>query len=362
MLFDLIVNFCILFTFAVLSYWPFQDQVRFRIPFQKTHPYFIGVMAGLTGLILMETSVHITDTVILDSRHVLIVVSGLIGGPIAPIISGIIIGLTRMVMDGTSPIALIAGFNSIIIGLAIGGFSYKFQMNFRNAQYFFYYSTLQTATVIGVLLYLEHTNFIQVFYFTLFSLFSFFLLLIILIELKNHFDQIRRIELLSETDYLTGLFNNRKFHQLTETYISDSAKPFSMISLDIDHFKKINDRYGHPVGDEILKELGMRLMNLVSTRDGFVARNGGEQFVILIPNAPPAMGLDIGEKIRSMVARSNFTVSDNQEIAITVSIGVSSYPDNGTTIHEIYGAADAAMYEAKEIGRNRVFHYTNKKA
>ena len=73
MLFDLIVNFCLLFTFAVLSYWPFQDQGRFQIPFQKVYPYFIGIMAGLTGFILMETSVAITDTIILDARHVLIV-------------------------------------------------------------------------------------------------------------------------------------------------------------------------------------------------------------------------------------------------------------------------------------------------
>lgn len=360
MLFDLIINFCILFTFAVLSYWPFQDQARFQLPLQKFHPYFIGVMAGFTGFILMETSVHLTDTIIVDSRHVLIVMSGLIGGPIAPIISGVIIGLSRITVDGSSSVALIAGINSLIIGLAVGGFSYKFKMNFKNVQYFFYYSVLQTVILLGILL--EKSDYIQVIYFILFSLFSFFTLLVILIELKNHFEQIRRIELLSETDYLTGLFNNRKFQQLTETHITDTTKPFSMISIDIDHFKKVNDAYGHPVGDEILKELGIRLKNLVSTRDGFVARNGGEQFAILIPNAPPAIGLDMGEKIRSMVARSNFTVSDNQEIAITVSIGVSSYPDNGTTIQELYGAADAAMYEAKAIGRNRVFHYTNKKA
>jgi len=360
MLFDLIINFCILFTFAVLSYWPFQDQARFQLPLQKFHPYFIGVMAGFTGFILMETSVHLTDTIIVDSRHVLIVMSGLIGGPIAPIISGVIIGLSRMTVDGSSSVALIAGINSLIIGLAVGGFSYKFKMNFKNVQYFFYYSVLQTVILLGILL--EKSDYIQVIYFILFSLFSFFTLLVILIELKNHFEQIRRIELLSETDYLTGLFNNRKFQQLTETHIMDTTKPFSMISIDIDHFKKVNDTYGHPVGDEILKELGIRLKNLVSTRDGFVARNGGEQFALLIPNAPPAIGLDMGEKIRSMVARSNFTVSDNQEIAITVSIGVSSYPDNGTTIQELYGAADAAMYEAKAIGRNRVFHFTNKKA
>ncbi len=362
MLFGLIVNFCILFTFAVLSYWPFQDQTRFQIPFQKVYPYFIGVMAGLTGFILMETSVSITDTIILDARHVLIVISGLLGGPIAPIISGVIIGLSRVVLDDISSVSLIGGLNTLIVGLVIGGISYKFKMTFKNVQYFFYYSLIQTVIVMSTLLYLQNSDYIQVVYFILFSLFSFFTLLVILSELKNHFEQIRRIELLSETDYLTGLYNNRKFHQLVETYITDSSTPFSMILIDIDHFKKVNHRHGHPVGDEILKELSTRLNNLISSRDGFVARNGGEQFAVLIPNAPPAIGLSIGEKIRSMVARSSFTVADNQEVSFTVSIGVSSYPDNGTTIQEIYGAADVAMYEAKAIGRNRVFHFTNKKA
>ncbi|MET1013340.1 MAG: diguanylate cyclase [Paenisporosarcina sp.] len=361
MLLELIVNFCILFSFAVLSYWPFQDQVRFRMPFPNSHPYVIGIMAGITGFILMESAVQVTDTMIVDSRHVIIVIAGLFGGPIAPIISGVIIGLSRMLMYDVTPTSIVAGINPIILGLVIAGFSFKFPMNFNNAKNYFFYSTIQTSIFIGTLLYLDNSDYMHIVYFILFSTMSFFTLLVILDELKNHFDQIRRIELLSETDYLTGLFNNRKFHQLIKAYITHEPKPFSLISIDIDHFKKVNDIYGHPVGDEIVKELGKRLKNLVSTREGIVARNGGEQFAVLLPNAPPAMGIDMAEKIRSMVARSNFPVSGEKEIAITVSVGVSSYPDNGTTLQELNGAADAAMYEAKAIGRNRVFHYTNKK-
>jgi diguanylate cyclase len=362
MLLELIVNFCILFSFAVLSYWPFQDQVRFRMPFANSHPYVIGIMSGITGFILMESAVPITDSVIVDSRHVIIVIAGLFGGPIAPIISGVIIGLSRMLMNDVTPTSIVAGINSITIGLVIAGFSYKFPMNFKNAKYFFFYATIQTTILIASLLYLSKSNYIYIAYFLVFTTLSFFILLIILDELKNHFDQIRRIELLSETDYLTGLFNNRKFHQLTKAYIANDLKPFSLISIDIDHFKKVNDLYGHPVGDEIVKELAKRLKNLVSMREGIVARNGGEQFAVLLPNAPPAMGLDMAEKIRSMVARADFPVSGEMEIGITVSVGVSSYPDNGTTIQALYGSADAAMYEAKAIGRNRVFHFTNKKA
>lgn len=363
MLFDLLLNFCILFTFAVLSYWPFQDTVRANFPFLKAHPYIIGIMSGLAGFILMETSVNLSDTIIVDSRHVVIVISSIFGGPIAPIISGVIIGLTRIFMtDTVTATGLLGGLNVIVMGIVIGVFSFKYPMTFKNAPSYFYYATTQTAVLIAILIYHSTTNYLHIVYFILFSTFSFFTVLFILIELNEHFKKIRHTELLAETDYLTGLYNNRKFEQLTHSYITDSTKPFSMISIDIDHFKKVNDLYGHPIGDEILKELGARLKNLVSSCKGYVTRNGGEQFVVLMPNSPPAMGLDLGERIRSSIARSPFLVSDNQQVTITVSVGVSSYPDNGMTIQELYSAADTAMYEAKAIGRNRVIHYTNIKA
>lgn len=363
MLFDLLINFCILFTFAVLSYWPFQDSVRAIFPFPKTHPYIIGFMAGLAGFILMQSSVRFSDSIMVDSRHVVIVISGIFGGPIAPIISGLIIGLSRMFIDEAfTTTGLLAGLNIIVMGTVIGAFSFKFPMTFKNAHRYFYFSTAQTALLIAYLISQSTENYLQIFYFILYSAFSFFTVLFILIELSEHFKKIRHTELLSETDYLTGVYNNRKFHQLTHSYITESTKPFSMISIDIDHFKKVNDLYGHPAGDEILKELGQRLKHLVSSKDGYVTRNGGEQFAVLIPNSPPAIGLDLGERIRSSVARSPFKLSGNQETSITVSVGVSSYPDNGSTIQELYSAADTAMYEAKATGRNRVFHYNNKKA
>lgn len=363
MLFELLINFCILFTFAVLSYWPFQDAVRSNFPFPKTHPYLIGFMAGLAGFILMESSVRLSDSILLDGRHVVVVISGIFGGPIAPIISGLIIGLSRMLMtDQFTTTDLLAGLNIIVMGIVIGAFSFKYRMTFKNANLYFYYATGQTALLLVFIMYPTISNFHQVLYFLIYSAFSFFTVLFILIELCEHFKKIRHTELLSETDYLTGLYNNRKFHQLTQSYITDSTKPFSMISIDIDSFKEVNDLYGHRAGDEILKELGKRLKDLVSESEGYVTRNGGEQFTVLIANSPPAMGLYLGERIRSSVATTPFLVSHNQEVSITVSVGVSSYPDNGSTIQALYSAADAAMYEAKSNGRNRVIHYTNKKA
>lgn len=363
MLFDLLINFCILFTFAVLSYWPFQDSVRSGFPFRKAHPYLIGIMAGFAGFMLMESSVHVTDTIMIDARHVLIVISGIFGGPLAPILSGLIIGLARVFMfDTLTTTNILAGVDTIVMGLVIGVLCFKYPMTFKNVYYYFYYATAQTTLILGYLISQSTANYIDVVYNVLFAVFSFFIVLFILMELTEHFKKIRHTELLSETDYLTGLYNNRKFHQLTETFITVSTQPFSMISIDIDQFKKVNEEYGHQVGDEILKELGSRLKSLVSSEDGYVTRNGGEEFVVLFPNSPPAMGLDLGERIRSSVAKFPIKVSGNQEVSITVSVGVSSYPDNGLTIHDLYNAADMALLEAKSTGRNRVLHFNNQNA
>ena len=363
MLFDLLINFCILFTFAVLSYWPFQDYTRSTFPFSKTHPYIIGIMAGFAGYMLMESSSHVANTIIIDARYVLVVIVGIFGGPIAPIVAGIIMGISRMfILDTSITTNFLAGLDTIVIGIVVGIFCFKYPMTFKNVHRYFYYATIQTTLVFSYLIFQTTTNYLHIVYFVLFASFSFFIVMFILMELNVHFKKIRRTELLSETDYLTGLYNNWKFQQLTHSYITDSTDAFSMISIDIDHFREVNDVYGHPAGDEILKGLAERLLNLLSSIECYVTRAGGEQFVVLLPNSPPAIGLDLGERIRSGVAQSPFEVSGDQEVSITVSVGVSSYPDNGMTIQELYSAADKAMYESKAIGRNRVSHYNNQKA
>jgi len=363
MLFELLINFCILFTFAILTYWPFQDSKYVKNPLPKVHPYLIGTMGGLAGFILMELSFHITESILMDSKHVILVIIGIFGGPIAIVISGAIIGISRIfITDVMTSYDLLFGLNIVVIGIVMSTFCLKYPITFKNARFYFYYTTAQTALLFCY--HIEHTSgsYLQLVYFILFSAISFFTVLYVLVELNEHFRKIRHTELLSETDYLTGLYNNRKFHQLTESYITDSTKPFSMISIDIDHFKKVNDVHGHSVGDELLKELGERLKNLVTSKEGYVTRNGGEEFVVLLPDSPPAMGLDLGEKIRSSVARFPFKGSGDQEVTITVSVGVSSYPDNGLTINDLYNAADMALLESKANGRNCVSHFNNQKA
>lgn len=99
---ELAVNFCILFTFSVLSYWPFQDRSRFSIPFPRLHPLMIGGLAGAAGIFLVEMSISVTPDLVLDARLAVVVISGVFGGPAAPLISGLMTGLYRLASTGLS--------------------------------------------------------------------------------------------------------------------------------------------------------------------------------------------------------------------------------------------------------------------
>ncbi len=356
MFLKLATNFCILFTFTVLSYWPFQDHVRIRVPFPKLHPLMIGLMAGFAGTILMKTSVPVSDDVFVDARTAVIVISGIFGGPGALLVSALIIGVSRFLIDGATVSALVAGMNVIIASFIIVLFSINKPMTFRNAPYYFYYLTLQTVIVLIFLMGLSWDTIIDTFYFIVFSFISFFTVLVILREMNVHFRKIRQIEALSKTDHLTGLNNNRKFQEISAFFSEADKGPFSVIVLDIDHFKKVNDTYGHPIGDEVLIELSSRLRREVSSIGGPVSRIGGEEFAMILPGFDKETAKKTAEKIRLSIAERPFVTSTNNSIPVTISVGISSSPQNGKLVKELYNLADKAMYIAKQTGRNKVVH------
>jgi len=122
--------------------------------------------------------------------------------------------------------------------------------------------------------------------------------------------------------------------------------------LDIDHFKDLNDTYGHQFGDQVLQQLGEILRGSVYDTD-FVGRYGGEEFAILLPRAQPDGVLRKGEAIRSAVEGRAFQLA-GERVQVTVSIGIAHFPRDGQTEDLIVQQADQALYEAKERGRNRV--------
>jgi two-component system cell cycle response regulator len=162
---------------------------------------------------------------------------------------------------------------------------------------------------------------------------------------------------LAYTDALTGVYNRRYMNAHLDRKImeiSDTQKPVSVVIFDIDHFKQVNDNYGHVSGDEVLKTLAERVGSSIRDFD-LLARYGGEEFVVIMPSTPAEVAAMVAERLRQRLEARPFEVSGyDQPLSITASLGVATTTDPMETADNLLGRADAALYAAKRGGRNRV--------
>ena len=165
----------------------------------------------------------------------------------------------------------------------------------------------------------------------------------------------RKLEELSTHDPLTGLYNRRKFnefiaHEVDRCYRHDHA--FSVLMIDMDNFKHINDTFGHPVGDLVIKKFG-KLINHHLRRSDVIARFGGDEFGVLLPETGHHEALEVAEKLCAFIADQEIRMPVGR-LRISASIGLITFPDTVADKDKIDGAMDIAMYKAKKHGRNRV--------
>jgi diguanylate cyclase (GGDEF)-like protein len=166
----------------------------------------------------------------------------------------------------------------------------------------------------------------------------------------------QKLEHLAATDPLTGVGNRRQFIARTRVEIAQakrSAAPLSLLSLDLDHFKNINDKYGHPGGDNVLCAFVQKCLDTTGPH-AVVARVGGEEFMVLLPGTTLDAACAIGECLRLAIANNAFDVGIPPSIKITISIGVSEFGRDGDTLDSFLGVADQRLYRAKHEGRNCV--------
>jgi len=167
----------------------------------------------------------------------------------------------------------------------------------------------------------------------------------------------RRMEELTITDELTGIYNYRYFAEKLKEEQRRAARydlPLSLIMIDIDWFKKFNDTYGHEVGNIVLKGITGVVKECIRDVDIF-CRYGGEEFVVILPQTPQSEVSRIGERIRQQIEASSFGGGGNlPELKVTVSVGVTSFPENGKPQDDLLSVADHALYRAKGAGKNMV--------
>jgi len=167
---------------------------------------------------------------------------------------------------------------------------------------------------------------------------------------------IEELKLMSSTDFLTGLLNRRAFTDIASSQIGSALRhgwPVALILFDIDHFKRVNDTYGHDAGDAVLIEIAALARRMFREGD-FVARHGGEEFVALAPHCDLNSAIALAERLRSTIAEASISLPDGRQATVTASFGVVAMKSPGDTLETLLRGADRALYAAKEGGRDRV--------
>lgn len=356
MISDLIVNVSLLTSFTFIWHQLFRN-----CPLTHSSPLKVklldGLIGGVLGLILMHYSIQINEITILDLRHIPLILLAYFGGFIPAIIAAAIISVGRFFID--------VNFSSIIslfmmFTMTIGaGFIAKYIKleAWKKWTLLLFYSQL----IYTIALYIVVDHFSQVLsvaiYHIVSSLIGGFFTFYFVLYIRKYTQLYNSYKESSKRDFLTGLYNVRGFDFFYNLMIEKTKKEAgncAICIIDIDFFKKINDLYGHPAGDEVLRQLARLLKNLMREED-IVSRNGGEEFTVLLENCSLKQAEIIAFRTCETVRKHTFVLPNKKIISLTVSIGVSAYLGKDADTFGLYQEADAALYKAKQEGRNSVW-------
>ena len=193
---------------------------------------------------------------------------------------------------------------------------------------------------------------------TLFSPFLLIAYITTMLSADVHYGR-QMFKSLSETDELTGLLNKRSFNARLIKAAKVAVRyshPLSIMVIDADNLKEVNDKYGHKAGDRLIVMLGEIMHDCLRTSD-VIARYGGDEFVVLLSQTDIVKAMEAGNRIRLSVQNSSFDSGGNR-VSSTVSIGIASYPEDTTNINELFEMADKSLYQSKKAGKNMVSHFS----
>jgi diguanylate cyclase len=352
---DLFIHSCIVITFLFISGSLFKSNPNVDSSLQKLK---LGILAGSLGSVLMFFSIQITPVIMMDLRHIAILLSAFYGGFVPAIVSASIINVSRLVFfEGSIESFLV----TVIIMFLIGAFASLIQSKLLGSDFLKWtvMGVISLITISSGLLYLmgysnEVVN-ILVNYWAITSIAGILVFFLGRYIVQSN-QMYMQLETQSATDFLTGLNNVRQFDTSLNESIKiaqDLGEELSLIVIDIDHFKKVNDTYGHQAGDEVLRQLGGLLVSCARPND-LVSRNGGEEFSLLLQKCSYSQALETAERLRAIVENHRFILPSGKEIKITISLGASTYLETTQFLDEFIKQADDTLYKSKRTGRNKV--------
>ncbi|MGX5491318.1 GGDEF domain-containing protein [Bacillus thuringiensis] len=347
MLRDLFVNTTIIISFIFVGGQLLRDK-PLKEGFSFLQKCVIGIFTGILGVLLMHFGVHIED-IMLDLRYLAVILAIIVGGPVASSITVTIILITRLIFTEYSLASELACYTILLSGIGVI-FIARIQTSITLKLVWLHVYCL---SILIVPMYILFNDISVVVLYLISSITTGYITFVSTNYVLQSNELFQKMKQYATIDALTGLGNVRQFDLEMNCHISNKNMKndsLCLLLIDIDHFKYVNDTYGHPAGDEVLKQVGCILRETSQFPD-LAFRKGGEEFALLIPNKGLAYGICMGEQIRTAVESHPFQLLDGTKIKITVSIGVSEYEGSS---EQFIQAADDALYYSKRNGRNKV--------
>ncbi|QWU47911.1 MULTISPECIES: diguanylate cyclase [Bacillus] len=344
---DLFVNMTIILSFIFVGGQLLRDR-PLKEGFAVWQKCVVGIFTGILGVLLMHFGVHIEDS-LLDLRYLAVILAVIIGGPIASSITVAIILITRLLFTDYSLASELACYTIIVTGIGIV-FIWRMKISIFTKWIWLNVYSLSILILPLSILFKDVSVVVLYFVCSIVAGYITFVSASYVLQSNELFQTMRHY---ATIDALTNLGNVRQFDLEMNRHIGNKHMKndsLCLLLIDIDHFKYVNDTYGHPAGDEVLKQVGHILLENAPFSN-LVFRKGGEEFALLLPKKRLAYGTRVGEQIRLAVEKYSFQLQNGEKIKITVSVGISEYEKSP---EQFIQSADDALYYSKRNGRNKV--------
>ena len=338
MILSLIINFSILFTFIVLAYFLYEFFGGFKKAYRQYYPLFVGFCGGIIAVLVMTEALKLSDGVIGDARAAVLILAIIIGGPQAGILTALIAGLFRMVATDFSVTTMFFGLNTMIVGVVMSLIAIKCPITAKNVHAYIWPCVLEFLLFIMIATpvhWYDLSNWLSM----LMNVFAFYTTYGVLYIFKKQFAYTREIKKFADTDYLTGVSNNRIFREELNR-LTNNRLAFALILIDVDRFRAINHYHGHLYGDEILKQLATLLNDYANDHNSLLTRVSSDEFYLICYDAAPAHALAYASEMRILLRDHTFMLSNFEEVPLNVSFSIVNYPDNAISPESLVRLAD----------------------